>query len=247
LAGWRAACNLVTAVVFIVGIPVVWAGLRSVKAPRLARAASTTAMSAGSLQRIRRDSRFLLLVVIVCAFGLFIGSLIVNLMPMLVNGGIDSSYASRLAAILGAAGLLGRLVIGWLLDRISSVAIGTFLFLTAAVAALVLGAAVTPARALSAVLIFGLLTGAELDLMSFMTMQYFRIDSYGRTYGLLFSIYTAVSIVGPYLATYIIQRGGYKHLLTATSVGFVVAASAYALLAFLTASQPSRQPGGVDV
>jgi MFS family permease len=247
LAGWRGACSLVTAVVFIVGIPVVWVGLRSVKAPGLARDAPITAGSAQPVQRIARDPRFLLLIVIVCAFGLFIGSLIVNLVPMLVSGGIDVAQASRLAALLGAAGLLGRLVIGWLLDRLWSAVIGAVLFLTAAVAALVLGFAVTPLRALSTVIIFGLLTGAELDLMSYMTLQYFRIDSYGRIYGLIFSIYTAVSIVGPYLAAYIIGRGGYEQLLLATSVGFIVAASAYGFLAFLTASHASAKPDRIQV
>jgi MFS family permease len=239
LAGWRALCGLVSAVVVVVGIPLVWVGLRNAEMrSHQSFAAPATAQRVPAAVRVARDPRFLLLIVVVCAFGLFIGSLIVNLVPMLVSGGIDVAHASELAALLGATGLLGRLAIGWLLDRFSSSLIGAILFMTAAAAALVLGIAVTPPHALSAVIIFGLLTGAELDLLSYMTFQFFRVDSYGRIYGLLFSTYTAVSIVGPHLAAYLIGRGGYERMLWATAVGFLVAALAYVLLALLTALRP---------
>jgi MFS family permease len=233
-AGWRAACGAVAALVVLIGIPVVYYGLKERAPPSgtdtsVVEEAAAVGPAAASGAQIARDPRFHLLLVIIVVFGLVIGSLIIHLVPMMIDGGMPATRAAQVASLLGVMAFTGRLVVGWLLDRFSSTGIGAALFLAGAAGAAALAFGELGYAALS-VIAFGLVTGAELDLLSFITLRYFGVPSYGKVYGWLFSAYTAVSIVGPFIASAVIDRTGYRGFYTAVCAVFIAIAGLYLLL-----------------
>jgi MFS family permease len=233
-AGWRAACGTVAASVVLIGIPVVYYGLRG-RAPQSAPDAfvneevRSVVQAGASGAQIALDPRFHLLLAIIVVFGLVIGSLIIHLVPMMIDGGISAARAATVASLLGVTAFSGRLVVGWLLDRLSSTGIGAALFLAGAAGAAMLASGELRYAAL-AVIAFGLLTGAELDLLSYITLRYFGVTSYGKVYGWLFSAYTAVSIVGPVISSAVIDRSGYRGFYTLVCASFIGIAGLYLLL-----------------
>jgi MFS family permease len=230
--GWRGACGAVAALVILIGIPVVYYGLRR---PQSAPDAFVTEEDVSIVQpgassaQIARDPRFQLLLAIIVVFGLVIGSLIVHIVPMLIDGGVSSARAATIASLLGIMAFGGRLVVGWLLDRFSFTYIGAALFLSGAAGAATLASGELRYAALP-VIAFGLLTGAELDLLSYVTLRCFGVRSYGKVYGWLYSAYTAVSIVGPIVSSAVIDTSGYRGFYTVICVSFVGIAGLYMLL-----------------
>jgi MFS family permease len=233
-AGWRASCGAVAALVILIGIPIVYYGLRD-RPPQSVPDAFVTeedvpvAQAGTADARIANDRRFHLLLAIIVVFGLVIGSLIIHLVPMLIDGGVSSTRAATVASLLGIMTFSGRLVVGWLLDRFSSTCIGAVLFLAGAAGAAMLASGELRYAALP-VIAFGLLTGAELDLLSYITLRYFGVRSYGKVYGWLFAAYTAVSIVGPIIGSAVIDASGYRGFYTMVCVSFVGIAGLYLLL-----------------
>jgi MFS family permease len=233
-AGWRAACGTVAGLVILLGIPVVYYGLGE-RARPTARAAPPAEedgpieAAGASGTHIARDPRFLLLFLIIVTFGVVIGSLIIHLVPMMIDGGISPARAATVASLQGIMTFVGRLMIGWLLDRLAATGIGAALFLAGAAGAAALAAGELRYAALS-VITFGLLTGAELDLLSYIALRYFGVRRYGKVYGWLFSAYTAVSIVGPLLGSAVIDHAGYRGFYAGVCVAFLGIAGLYLLL-----------------
>jgi MFS family permease len=230
-AGWRVACATVGALVLLVGIPVVFYAFGGVSG----RAAvgrigvSPEAQRGASALKVSNDPRFYLLLSIIVTFGLLIGSLIIHLVPMLVAGGVSPARAAVGSSLLGISGFFGRLIVGWLLDRFSSTLIGATLFITGALGAAMLAAGELH-YAFWSIAAFGLLTGAELDLLSFITLRYFGVHAYGKTYGWLFSAYTGVSILGPFLGAAVIDSAGFSGFYAMVAFCFFGIAALYILL-----------------
>ena len=234
VGGWRASCGAVAALVILMGIPVVYYGLRGrpTQSPTDAFTAEATVpvlQAAATGAQIGKDARFHLLLAIIVAFGLVIGSLIIHIVPMLIDGGVSSARAATVASLLGIMAFTGRLVVGWLLDRFSSTYVGAALFLAGTAGAAILASGELHYAAL-AVVAFGLLTGAELDLLSYITLQYFGVRSYGKVYGWLYSAYTAVSIVGPIIGSAVIDASGYRGFYTMICATFAGIAGLYVWL-----------------
>ncbi len=223
---WQTVFVALAAITLLVALPITWFGLGSNKA-FVAGATTRAPVEAYGLTRAEamRDRRFWIIAATVVLFGLPISSLILNMEPMFLHKGMEPGTAAATASAMGIKMIFARLIVGTMLDRMRPSYVGLGIFVLGAIGAtlLVVGGV---EFALFTVIALGFLLGAEIDLMSFITMRYFGTRAYGEIFGIMYSIYTATSILGPLLGAGWIDRFGYEGL-------YVVAAVCYALSAVL--------------
>ena len=127
-----------------------------------------------------------------CLYGLFS-----NLVPMLLDRGMDTTNAALAASTVGITIIISRIGIGFLLDKFFAPRVGMVCFILSAIGmALLAIGAVGPAAFLAAILI-GFSIGAELDLLAYLVTRYFGLNSFGMVYGVLFAAFLGGVSTGP--------------------------------------------------
>jgi MFS family permease len=162
------------------------------------------------------------------AFGLVVSSLIVDVVPALLDRGVGADTAAIVASLYGVSTVLGRLGGGWLLDRFPAARVGVGVFAIGAIGTLAFQVDIT-AGVVFAVIAAGLVNGAEIDIMSYMTIRYFGLGHYGRIFGTAYSMFMSAAVVGPLLTASLMQRE--DHALLFLIASGIFAFSALVLLA----------------
>lgn len=185
-SGWRSAVLVMAAVTLAVGLP----------ASLMIGTSDRPEAGAKQQGRFEANRQTLLLLVIAFLLGLIVAGLIVHLVPMLVDRGMAAAEAARVAAGVGAAVLVARLVVGYLFDRFHAPYVAALFLLSPVVAALLLwgGGPVVPAA-----LMLGLAAGAEVDMLAYFTGRYAAIANYGATYGGVLGVFCLGAGLGPLL------------------------------------------------
>ncbi|WP_446831821.1 MFS transporter [Candidatus Foliamicus sp.] len=242
---WRAGYFGLSAAILLIGVPVVVAGLRDAPKPTLSGAARPAADSpeeASSEEapapraqgfRLAFESRaFWLMSIAFCAATFGIGGLISSFIPILRDVGYGAVQAGALFSLIGLFIMVGRLGVGYLLDKLWAPGLTFFALASGAIAC---GLLVLPALPVWLVVVaafcLGLAAGAEWDALSYLTAREFGLESYGRVYSLLVigvAVITAIS--PPIFGNAFDQTGSYNTLLLFSAALLVLGP---ALLLFL--------------
>jgi len=129
--------------------------------------------------------------------GLTTSTILIHLIPLMMDRGMSRAEAAGTFAYLGTALLIGRLLAGYLMDKFFAPRV-VILFLLGPVIGLAMfasGATGTTA-ALCAALV-GMAIGAEFDVMAFFTSRYFGPRAFGQIYGYNYSAFKVGSATGP--------------------------------------------------
>lgn len=153
-------------------------------------------------------------------------ALVVHMVPMLRDAGLEPAAAARVASLIGVGVILGRVGIGWLIDHVFAPHVAAVIFLvTAAGCGLLLGGG--PDLAPLAAFLIGFALGAEVDLLAYLTSRYFGLRHYGFLYGVMYSVFWLGIALGPALAGRLYDRhGDYTLALAGVIVLLVVGAAA---------------------
>lgn len=177
LFGWRVGYFAMAAAVLVVAVPTTFL-LFHVRPAAAPTPEGAPVVEPGlTFAQALRGYRFW---VILAAFALIsfgIGGSIPNLVPMLQEAGVAD--AAFYASILGAMVIVGRLLAGFLLDRIWAPLVAVMLLAVPSLACVLLANDIAPGIAAALV---GLAGGAEFDLVAFICARYFGMRSYGRIY-----------------------------------------------------------------
>lgn len=153
--------------------------------------------------------------------------LTVHLFEVLVGTGLNRGTASRILIAQGIAGIAGKIVTGWLLDRFAGGWIAFSSYALQAVAyALLLVAAQAPLNALLAVLALGYSAGAGLQVMTYLTSRYAGLRHFGKIYGTIGSLLMLGSGIGPIIAGHVFDVTGSYRALLIVAIPVVLAGSA---------------------
>lgn len=150
---------------------------------------------------------------------------VVHFVPMLTDLGLSPVRAGGIAGLIGVAAIIGRLVIGWLIDRLSPNLVTGGVFVLAAVG-LVTFASGGVALAVPGALITGLVIGAEVDLLAFHTARYFPRHAFGQANGLLYALFLIGGGIGPVLSGLLYDLTGGYHAFPLTAAGLLSVAGA---------------------
>ena len=129
-------------------------------------------------------------------------TMVPHFVPMLIDSGIEPMRAALLSSFVGVGTVIGRPIIGWLMDRFYATHVAVPLFVTAALGCVLLLVAGPQYAALTAVLI-GIGFGAEIDLMSYLSSRYFGPREFGSLYSFVYSAFMIGSALGPVAAGFI--------------------------------------------
>jgi sugar phosphate permease len=142
----------------------------------------------------------------VAAIFLFISSAILGLIPafipLLQDAGLTAAESGQLAAVLGLSVMVGRLFIGFVIDRIFAPYVTATAFTLVGLGCLSLGIGGVD-YAIFAAIALGFAVGAEVDLIGYFTARYFGLLNYGAIYGLLYSIFIFGAAIAPLYTGYI--------------------------------------------
>jgi MFS family permease len=163
-------------------------------------------------------STFLIMVVTI--------ALVVHQIPILIEIGVPRTTAAWYAGMAGLAGVAGKLITGWLLDRYPARWVGG---LTLAATVLTFVLLLVPNRSMTiifiAMFINGYAAGTKLQIAGYLTSAYGGMKNFGAIFGTMASLIAAGSGLGPLMAGYIFDRfGNYDPYLWIGIVGTLVSA-----------------------
>ncbi|WP_103341305.1 MFS transporter [Amycolatopsis sp. CA-126428] len=224
---WRAGYRTL-GIVVLVGAVVV--GVLMPNSRRLASPAARREAAAPKILPLLRTTLFARLAVIFFLLALAIGGLTVHLVPMQRDAGVPATTAASTAGLVGIALIVGRLVVGLLVDRFFApkIAAGVLVVTAAGLLALLFGG---PGLAVAAALGLGVALGGEVDVMGYLIARYYDLAGYGRLFGVLYAIFVVGTGLSPLLISWLrAATGGYDVVLI-VSVGLLAAASALLMTA----------------
>jgi predicted MFS family arabinose efflux permease len=195
--GWKEAYVALGALTWVIAFPAV---LLFVKEPSSAAAGRSGMMVGDDARDALRNRDFWIMAAAVLLVVTAVNGAIVHLVALLTDRGVPADIATRILIAVGMATILGRLISGYLLDRLFAPLLAAVIFLVplGGMLALWFGGA-SPALAVLAAVSFGFGLGAEVDVIGYLVGRYFGLRRYGQIYGYIFAVFTIGSGVGPYL------------------------------------------------
>lgn len=152
-----------------------------------------------------------------------VAGLLINIVPMLIDRGLSKLDAAGIASTLGIAVVLGRVGIGYLIDRLHAPLVArVLLILTAAGCGLLILADTPTWVAVVSVMSMGLAAAAEVDLVAYLTSRYCGMKAYGKIYGCQTTAFYLGAALGPIAVGMAYDHfGGYIQVLY-TAAGILV-------------------------
>jgi len=217
--GWRVGYLTIALSIVLVGMPVVWLLFREKAAMPAAATAGGPQGQGLTLAQALRTRQFWLLLVAFWAICATVSGLIPNLVPMLTDSGLSMAQAAKYASLLGLNVILGRLVAGWLLDRLWGPLVALILLMPPALACLLLARQQWPGLA---VMLIGLAGGAEFDLIAYLCLRYFGTRHFGQIYAWQWAGFSLSAGAGPVAFGAVFDRTGSYHAALAASAALLV-------------------------
>lgn len=122
-----------------------------------------------------------------------------HLSAMLTDRGVSAERAAAATSLVGAAVFVGRIVAGYLLDRVFAPRLAMVFFSGAAIGIALLWAGAIGLTAFVAAFLLGLGMGAEVDVIAFLMSRYFGLRSLGTAFGFGFGSFALSGATGVFL------------------------------------------------
>lgn len=153
-------------------------------------------------------------------------AMMVHLVPLLTEGGLQRKDAAAIAGIVGLTSITGRIITGLLLDRLSGPHVGMVSVLLPIIpVCLFLAAPGSLPMAIVAVAILGLALGGELDAIIYLSSRFFGLLNFGTLFGFVMAMFSFATGLGPFLGSLIFDAtGSYTLMLVAVVPLCLVAA-----------------------
>jgi predicted MFS family arabinose efflux permease len=176
-----------------------------------------------------RTNRFWLLAISFFIVAGACNGTIAHIVPFLTDRGISPRIATSVLTTAGIALIAGRLLAGYLLDRVFAPYVAMAFFLVPVIGIALLLISSGPATAATGTVLVGVGLGAEVDLIAFLLSRYLGMRSFGEIYGYLFAIFMLGSGLGPFVMGVSFDRTRSYHLIL-EFLGFALAAASILIL-----------------
>ena len=206
IMGWRNAYVALAFTVMGISLPSVYllfkepAESQSGKVNQIDAAISKQPLMATglSVKEALKGYRFWVLSISLLLVAASISGVITNFVPLLTDKGLSFADAARYAGLIGVSVIGGRLVAGFLMDRLWAPMIAAIFLCMPCLAAFILTTGnISPMLLGLSALIVGLAAGAELDLMAFLVSRYFGLKHYGALYGGIYIFFSIGAGLAP--------------------------------------------------
>jgi len=206
--GWRGAYPLLGLLTLAIAFPLVALWIREPRPGEGERRAVTMTDLPGLTARdAARTRHFWLMGAAFFLVAIAINGTVAHVVPLLTDHGISAASAAATMGIFGLATMIGRLLAGYLVDRIFAPLVATVFFL-APIAGFVLLSTPSGASPAIGVILLGLGLGTEIDLIAFLVSRYVGQRAFGEIYGYCFMIFGLGSSFGRFLGGFLYDLAG---------------------------------------
>lgn len=205
--GWQAGFLVLAGIQGLIALPAILICMRRNDRNASRKEPSSNADHVSWSEILHQRSFWIIMISVFCVYAGVTGML-PNFIPLLTNSGFTPQSA---AAAQGAAGiglLVGRLTLGWLIDRFWAPAVGAIYIIPAAIGSLILANDPSFEMAVVAIALFGVASGAELDLMAYLLSRYFREAAFPRAYSILYIPLAVAGATAPIALSYLTDITG---------------------------------------
>ena len=226
--GWRGAYYAMALFTLVVGAVIVLV-LSRLNGAKTAASIDMEAANRDFLVAKASRTYWTIMAAIFC-LSLGLGGLMIHFVPILLDVGFATNAAVKIAGVIGIAVVLGRLLVGFAVDRIFAprVAIAILLACISGVLALALLGSVV---AVPAAFVIGFSVGAEVDLIGYLVARYFGMHAYGQIYGRQYSTFLIATGLSPVILGAVRDATGtYTASLFTAAAFMVVSATLFAKL-----------------
>lgn len=236
--GWQTGYLVMGAFLVMVAIPLVAILLdeRPADRPEVASAHASTA-APNALPGVELADALRSLTFWKIGVGFFfvsavVAALIINLVPLLIDRGLTPTAAAATAGMMGMAVLIGRVAIGYLLDRHSASAVAAVVLGSCSLGCVVLAMPDSSSWMLTiSVLALGLAAAAEVDLVAYLSSRFFGLRAYGKIYGWQLTSFYLGAAGGPLAAGVAFDAyGTYTPMLSFAAAALLMGAALMATL-----------------
>lgn len=204
--GWRSGFLLLGGIA-ILGLPVTAMLVRNRPEAEVIR--SEHHVEAGlTVAAALRTTAFWILAFITILSAFSENGLVTNLASILTQHGVLAATAALALSVRGGAGIIGRLGIGFAIDRVSPERIQSFVLALAAAGTLILAFASSGWTVLVGATVLGVGLGSEADVGPYLLARYFGRRHFSVLYGLTWTAYAIGGATGPLWVGHLYDRAG---------------------------------------
>lgn len=229
--GWRGMYPAVALFPLLLSLPVGYLLLREPKPDEMPEGITAGGGLTGvSLGEAVRDRRFWTIWLSIALVALAYGGAHIHMPEIIKQHGMGAAEGASIMGMIGLALMAGRIITGWLLDRIWAPLVCLPILLIPAVACWwLMGTSTDVQTVYLAAFMLGFAAGAESDLIAYLASRYFGMASYGKIYGMLYMPFGISSAISPVLYGRVRDvSGNYDQMLYASM--FLFAAGAVLLV-----------------
>ena len=225
--GWRTAYRGVGLGALVVSLPIVLALFRENTSSSEDNTVSKTTLAPRDWGMTRAETiktpRFWLLGSVLFLTVIVVAGFLSNFPRIMAEQGLDREAIARIASVMGITVVIGRLLVGILVDKFWAPGVAAVFFVLPAIALLLLLTGdVGASTAIVVAVLIGLAAGAELDLLAYLTSRFFGPRHYPEIFGSIIAFFTVGAGIAPPLFGAVAQAtGGYRTMLT-VAVGILV-------------------------
>ncbi len=203
--GWRTAYVVLGALPLLISWPIAFFCFRDVgaatesaaerRAAEVARRAQSPGLTFG---QALREWRFWVLAFAFIPISFAVGGPIPNMENILKSAGFAGQQVVTLASLIGLSVIAGRIIGGWLIDRIWAPGVAFVMLTAPAIACWIIAQGhIDATMAAVTIIMIGFAAGVEYDLMAFLVARYFGMKSYSGIYGSLYGFFALGAGIGP--------------------------------------------------
>ena len=192
---WRMAYLLLALIAFAIGFPLTACFVREWRLPK-AQAEHSNRVPIGAAVVSRT---FWIIAITVCLYALSVNGAIAHLSALLTDRGVPAQGAAYCISVIGATGLVGRLITGLVLDRFFGPRVSQIMLLCTVAGIVLLSVATTLGAGLTAAGLIGFSMGSEGDITPYLLSRYFGIERLSTLYALTWTTYAIGGATGPLL------------------------------------------------
>ena len=223
-AGWRSAYLSLGGLALLLGLPLTWRYV--VERGTVRHEAAPVPQLGQTWQQGLRSFAFWIIVAVLFVSSISMNGAITHLSALLTDRGITPRDAALCASVLGGSSLIGRIGVGWLLDRFFGARVALVVSLITAGGIFLLAQAHSFAAGCLAAALIGVGAGGEAAITPYLLTRYFGLRAFSTLYGLTWTFYAAAGAIGPViLGRAFDSTGSYASLLAMLAAALALAAA----------------------
>lgn len=227
--GWRASYASLGGIALLLGLPLSWRYIHE-RGTHERHQTAPVVHFGKTWQQGLRSFVFWIITAILFVSSISMNGSIAHLSALLTDRGITAREAALCASALGASSLLGRIGVGWLLDRFFGPRVALVINLLTAIGIFLLARASSFAGGCLAAALIGVGAGGEAAITPYLLTRYFGLRAFSTLYGLTWTFYAAAGAIGPVILGRAFDvTGSYASLLVvlAAALGFAAVANLF--------------------